>query len=350
MGGLAIFVLVVLVLVILFIFMAVKTVPQGTTYTVERFGQYTRTLPPGLSFIVPFFDRIGAKMNMQENVLDIPSQKVITKDNAIVTVDAVAFYQVIDAAKAAYEVQNLTLAMTNLALTNIRSVMGNMALDDVLSKRQEINDTLLAIIDQATNPWGVKVLRVELKDIVPPEDMVAAMARQMKAEREKRAVILEAEGVRESSIKRAEGEKQAAILEAEGRREAAFRDAEARERMAEAEAKATDVVAAAIAAHGTAATNYFLGQRYVEALSRMGTANNSKMIFLPLEASGVLGAISGIAEITRDAIKGGSGGGYGGSPSGSPPPRPSSVPPAPPSGLSPSDGQGGAPQGPWTRG
>jgi regulator of protease activity HflC (stomatin/prohibitin superfamily) len=327
MGGLGIFVLVILVLVVLFIFMAVKTVPQGTAFTVERFGQFTRTLQPGLSFIAPFFDRIGAKMNMQENVLDVPSQKVITKDNAIVTVDAVAFYQVIDAAKAAYEVQNLTLAMTNLAVTNIRSVMGNMALDDVLSKRQEINDTLLAIIDQATNPWGVKVLRVELKDIVPPEDMVQAMARQMKAEREKRAVILEAEGVREASIKRAEGEKQAAILEAEGRREAAFRDAEARERLAQAEAKATDMVSAAIAAHGTAATNYFLGQRYVEALSRMGTGNNAKLVFLPLEATGIMGAIAGIAEITRDAInKGGSGGG---------------ATPAP---------AGGPPQGPWTRG
>ena len=302
-------VLVAVVLVVMLIVMAVKTVPQGTSFTVERFGQYTRTLAPGLSFITPFFDRIGARINMQENVLDIPSQKCITKDNAIVTVDAVAFYQVIDAAKAAYEVQNLGLAMTNLALTNIRSVMGNMALDDVLSKRQDINDTLLAIIDQATNPWGVKVLRVELKDIVPPEDMVQAMARQMKAEREKRAVILEAEGVREASIKRAEGEKQAAILEAEGRREAAYRDSEARERLAQAEAKATESVAAAIAGQGVQAVNYFLGQKYVEALARIGSANNSKVVFLPIDAANVMGAIAGIAELTKDALAGRAGGG-----------------------------------------
>jgi regulator of protease activity HflC (stomatin/prohibitin superfamily) len=240
-------------------------------------------------------------MNMQENVLDIPAQKVITKDNATVQVDAVAFYQVIDAARAAYEVQNLHLAITNLALTNIRSVMGNMALDENLSKRNEINDTLLAVIDQATNPWGVKVLRVELKDIAPPEDLVAAMGRQMKAEREKRATILEAEGVRESSIQRAQGDKQSAILIAEGKREAAFREAEARERLAEAEAKATAVVAEAIAGNGTQAINYFLGTKYVEALGKMGTSTNSKMFFLPVEAAGVMASIAGIGELAKEA-------------------------------------------------
>jgi len=241
-------------------------------------------------------------MNMQENVLDIPAQKVITKDNATVQVDAVAFYQVIDAARAAYEVQNLHLAMTNLALTNIRSVMGNMALDEVLSKRNEINDTLLAVIDQATNPWGVKVLRVELKDIAPPEDLVSAMARQMKAEREKRATILEAEGVREASIQRAEGDKKSAVLIAEGKREAAFREAEARERLAEAEAKATNMVAAAIAGNGVQATNYFLGTKYVEALQRMGSSSNAKVFFLPVEAAGIMASIAGIGELAKEAM------------------------------------------------
>jgi regulator of protease activity HflC (stomatin/prohibitin superfamily) len=276
-------------------------VPQGTNWTLERFGRYTRTLTPGLHLIIPFIDTIGRKMNMQENVLDIPGQKVITKDNATIQVDAVAFYQVIDAPRAAYEVQNLQLAIINLALTNIRSVMGNMALDEVLSRRNEINDTLLAVIDQATSPWGVKVLRVELKDIAPPEDLVVAMGRQMKAEREKRATILEAEGVRESSIQRAEGEKQSAILTAEGRREAAFRDAEARERLAQAEARATAVVAEAIAGNGVQATNYFLGTKYVEALARMGASNNAKVFFLPVEAAGVMASIAGIGELAKEA-------------------------------------------------
>ncbi|MBV8187106.1 MAG: SPFH/Band 7/PHB domain protein [Alphaproteobacteria bacterium] len=299
--GALIFVLALVVVALVVVFAGVKTVPQGSNWTLERFGRYTRTLPPGLHLITPFVDVIGRKMNMQENVLDIPGQKVITKDNATVQVDAVAFFQVIDAARAAYEVQNLQLAITNLALTNIRSVMGNMALDEVLARRNEINDTLLAVIDQATHPWGVKVLRVELKDIAPPEDLVNAMARQMKAEREKRATILEAEGVREASIKRAEGDKQSAILIAEGRREAAFREAEARERQAEAEAKATNVVAQAIAGNGVQATNYFLGTKYVEALSRMGSSNNAKLFFLPVEAAGVMASIAGIGELAKEA-------------------------------------------------
>ena len=289
------------VVAIVLVVAGVKTVNQGTNWTVERFGRYTKTLTPGLHLIVPLVDTIGRKMNMQENVLDIPPQKVITKDNATVQVDAVAFYQVIDAARAAYEVQNLHLAITNLALTNIRSVMGNMALDEALSKRNDINNTLLAVIDRATGPWGVKVLRIEVKDIAPPDDIVVAMGRQMKAEREKRATILEAEGVRESSIQRAEGEKQSAILTAEGRREAAFRDAEARERMAEAEAKATSVVAQAIAGNGVQATNYFLGTKYVEALAKMGSSNNAKMFFLPVEAAGVMASIAGIGELAKEA-------------------------------------------------
>jgi regulator of protease activity HflC (stomatin/prohibitin superfamily) len=299
--GALIFVVALVVVALVLVFAGVKTVSQGTNWTIERFGRYTKTLTPGLHLIVPFVDTVGRKMNMQENVLDIPPQKVITKDNATVQVDAVAFYQVVDAARAAYEVQNLHLAITNLALTNIRSVMGNMALDEVLSKRNEINDTLLAVIDQATNPWGVKVLRVELKDIAPPEDLVVAMGRQMKAEREKRATILEAEGIRESSIQRAQGEKQSAILIAEGQREAAFRAAEARERQAEAEAKATAVVAQAIAGNGTQAINYFLGTKYVEALGKMGTSTNSKMFFLPVEASGIMASIAGIAELAKEA-------------------------------------------------
>ncbi|MCW0180389.1 SPFH domain-containing protein [Zavarzinia sp.] len=299
MEGFGAFVLVLLILVVITVFMGVKTVPQGHAYTLERFGRYTRTLQPGLNFIFPLIDQIGAKLSTQEVVLDIPSQKIITLDNAIVTCDAVTFYQVINPAQAAYEVQNLMAALINLTLTNIRSVMGAMNLDDVLSRRSEINDKLLVIIDEATQPWGVKITRIELKDIAPPEDMVHAMARQMKAEREKRATILEAEGVREASIKRAEGEKQAAILESEGRREAAFRDAEARERSAEAEARATNMVSEAIAKGGTDAVNYFLGQKYIEALAGIGMAPNNKITFLPLEATGIMGAISGIADLTR---------------------------------------------------
>jgi len=315
MGPISIFFIVLVVVGLVFLYLTVKTVPQGENWTVETFGRFTRTLTPGLNIIVPIINRVGAKMNMQENVLDIPSQKVITKDNAIVTVDAVAFFQVIDAAKAAYEVANLVQAMTNLAMTNIRNVIGNMNLDDVLAKRNDVNDTLMAIIDQATNAWGVKVLRVELKDVQPPEDMVQAMARQMKAEREKRAQVLEAEGHRQAAILRAEGEKQSAILEAEGQREAAFREAEARERLAEAEAKATQVVSQAIASGNVQAINYFLGTKYVDALKAVASAPNQKIIMMPLEAANVIGALGGIAELAKDAMdkRGGGGTAPGGS-------------------------------------
>lgn len=302
-GGviLLVFAVLAVVVAIVLLFQGVRTVPQGWEWTVEKFGQYTRVLKPGLNFMFPIVERVGARINMQESVLDIPQQQVITKDNAIVSVDAVAFYQVIDARAAAYEVRNLVQAITNLALTNIRNVMGSLALDDVLSKRNEINDRLLSIIDQATHPWGVKVLRVELKDIIPPQDMVQAMARQMKAEREKRAQILEAEGFRAAEITKAEGAKQSQILQAEGRREAAFRDAEARERAAAAEAKATEVVSAAIGNSGAQAINYFLGQKYVEALHAMGASNNSKVFFLPVEATGLMGTLGGIAELAKEA-------------------------------------------------
>lgn len=302
-GGviLLVFAVLAVVVAIVLLFQGVRTVPQGWEWTVEKFGQYTRVLKPGLNFMFPIVERVGARINMQESVLDIPQQQVITKDNAIVSVDAVAFYQVIDARAAAYEVRNLVQAITNLALTNIRNVMGSLALDDVLSKRNEINDQLLSIIDQATHPWGIKVLRVELKDIIPPQDMVQAMARQMKAEREKRAQILEAEGYRAAEITKAEGAKQSQILQAEGRREAAFRDAEARERAAAAEAKATEVVSAAIGNSGAQAINYFLGQKYVEALHAMGASNNSKVFFLPVEATGLMGTLGGIAELAKEA-------------------------------------------------
>ena len=321
MSGFAIFALVLVLLVVVLVVLGVRVVPQGYAYTVERFGRYTHTLLPGLNFLLPLVDQVGARINTQETVLDIPSQKIITLDNAIVTSDAVAFYQVIDPARAAYEVFNLPNAMTNLVVTNLRSVMGAMALDDVLSKRNEINDKLLGIIDEATSPWGVKIVRIELKDIAPPDDMVVAMARQMKAEREKRAVILEAEGHREAAVKRAEGEKAAAILEAEGRREAAFRDAEARERSAEAEARATALVAGAIGQDGAQAINYFLGLKYVEALSAIASAPNNKVTFLPLDAAGVMGAIGGIADIARAGLGAEDAARPAGGPWSGPPPR-----------------------------
>ncbi|MCH9019671.1 MAG: SPFH/Band 7/PHB domain protein [Proteobacteria bacterium] len=302
MSGFAIFVIALLVLAIVLVLMGVKAIPQGMEYTVERFGRYTRTLRPGLHFIVPLMDRIGAKMNMMETVLNVPSQEIITKDNAMVTVDGVVFFQILDAAKSAYQVTNLEHATLNLTMTNIRTVMGSMDLDELLSKRDHINARLLSVVDEATTPWGLKVTRIEIKDISPPRDIVDAMARQMKAERDKRANILDAEGVRQSEILKAEGEKQAAILEAEGRREAAFRDAEARERLAAAEAKATELVSEAISKGNVQAINYFVAQKYIDALGKFADSSNQKVLFLPLEAASVIGSIAGVAEIAREAF------------------------------------------------
>jgi regulator of protease activity HflC (stomatin/prohibitin superfamily) len=285
------------------LFSAVKVVPQGYVFTVEQFGRFTRVLNPGLSFIMPFVDRIGRKMNIMENVLDVPQQEVITKDNAMVSCDAVVFTQIIDPVPAAYEVNNLTLAITNLALTNIRTVVGSMDLDQVLSNRDDINARLLSVIDAATQPWGVKVTRIEIKDLTPPADITEAMARQMKAERLKRAQILEAEGDRASAILKAEGQKQSQILEAEGRREAAYRDAEARERLAEAEAKATEVVSDAIANGDVNAINYFLGQKYVEAFGKLASSNQQRTVIVPADFAGITGALEGIKALTDNASK-----------------------------------------------
>jgi len=284
---------------------SIRTVAQGHEYTVERFGRYTRTLGPGLHIITPFIERVGARINMMETVLEVPRQDVITKDNAMVSVDGVVFFQVLQASSAAYEVTDLHAAIQFLTMTNIRTVMGSMDLDELLSQRDRINGAILAVVDEATSTWGVKVTRVEIKDIEPPRDLVDSMARQMKAERDKRASILDAEGSKASDILKAEGYKQAAILAAEGRREAAFREAEARERQAQADAKATRDVSAAISAGDQQAVNYFVAQKYVDALKALADAPNQKILFVPVEAAGTIGALGGLAEVAREALGGG---------------------------------------------
>ena len=295
-------VVLILLLGVVLVAISIKTVPQGSEFTLERWGRYTRTLGPGFNVIIPFFDRIGSKVNMMEQLIDVPSQEIITRDNAMLRVDGIVFFQILDAPKAAYEVSNLNYAILNLTTTNIRTVMGSMDMDELLSKRDEINARLLSVVDEATNPWGVKITRIEIKDITPPMDLVEAMGRQMKAEREKRAAILDAEGVRQAKILRAEGEKQAAILEAEGRREASFRDAEARERSAQAEAEATRMVSEAIAVGNIQAVNYFVAQKYVDALGKIAAADNQKVLLLPMEVAGVLGSLAGIAEIAKESF------------------------------------------------
>ena len=287
---------------VILVFMGAKRVPQGLEYTVERFGRYTKTLKPGIRFIIPFVDAIGQKVNMMEQVADVPQQEVITKDNAMVSADGVVFFKVMDAAKSAYRVNDMYRAVLNITMTNIRSVMGSMDLDELLSQRDVINSRLLQVVDEAASTWGVKVTRIEIKDINPPMDLVESMGRQMKAEREKRALILEAEGTRAAQILNAEGIKQSAILAAEGEKEAAFREAEARERLAEAEAKATIMVSKAISDGDVQAINYFVAQRYTEALQTIGSANNSKIVLMPMEAASLMGSIAGIAEITKETF------------------------------------------------
>ncbi|KFN51707.1 membrane protein [Arenimonas malthae CC-JY-1] len=294
--------IIILVAGVIVLIKTVRMVPQGYEWTVERFGKYTHTMSPGLHFLVPIIQAVGRKVNMMEQVLDVPSQDVITRDNAVVKVDGVIFFQVLDAAKAAYEVANLEQATIALVMTNIRTSIGSLDLDESLSKRDEINAKLLSVVDVATHPWGIKVNRIELKDIQPPRDLVDSMARQMKAEREKRANILEAEGQRAAEILRAEGDKQAAILEAEGKREAAFRDAEARERLAEAEANATRMVSEAISKGNVQAINYFVAQKYIEAFKALAEAPNQKFVMMPMESSGIIGSLGGIAELAKESL------------------------------------------------
>jgi len=302
--GASVFVLILLVLAVFTIFLGIKIVPQGFNFTVERFGKFTKTLTPGLGLILPFIDRIGAKQNMMEQVMEVDSQEVITRDNAMVMVDGIAYFQIMNAAKASYEVNDLLRAIENLTMTNIRTVMGSMDLDALLAQRDEINHKLLSVVDEAAAPWGVKMTRIEIKDIKPPQDLVDSMANQMKAERDKRATILVAEGERQSAILSAEGDKQAVVLEAEGRREAAFRDAEAREREAEAEAKATTMVSKAIAEGDIQAVNYFVANKYIGALEGIATSNNQKLLLMPLDATAMMGSVAGIAEIAKEAFNG----------------------------------------------
>ncbi len=297
-GALAMLVLVALA----YLFASIKIVRQGYQYTIEHFGRFTSVAKPGFNFYPAFFYRVGRRVNMMEQVIDIPGQEIITRDNAMVSTDGVVFFQVLDPAKAAYEVSDMFVALQQITTTNLRTVMGSMDLDETLSKRDEINARLLSVVDHATNPWGIKITRVEIKDIRPPADIVNAMGRQMKAEREKRANILEAEGTRASEILRAEGQKQARILEAEGRRESAFRDAEARERAAEAEAKATALVSDAIEQGSAQAINYFIAQKYVEAIGRFATSPNAKTVLFPVEATQLIGTLGGIGEIAKEAL------------------------------------------------
>jgi regulator of protease activity HflC (stomatin/prohibitin superfamily) len=300
LNGGSIFLIVLALAVIVTLMKGVRTVPQGTQWTVERFGRYRATLYPGLNLIIPYIDNIGRRINVQETVLEIPSQSVITKDNASVTVDGVVFYQIMEAGKAAYEVQNLQQAIVNITMTNIRTAIGSLDLDETLSKRDEINNRLLHVLDTASQPWGTKITRVELKDVRPPEDVVASMSKQLTAEREKRASILQAEGIKQSAILKAEGEKQSQILAAEGRLASAERDAEARERLADAEAKATEAVSKAVSGGNVQALNYFIAQKYVEAMAQIGKAPNSRLVLMPMETSGLVGTIAGIAELARN--------------------------------------------------